>query len=68
MQQFVQLTIHFARGNVKVINLGFNQGCESMRDSSRILSKIQDGKVQHYLRYIGVALVVLALTLIWGCR
>ena len=52
----------------QVVNLGFNQGCESVRDSSKTLSKIQDGKVQHYLRYIGVALVVLALALIWGCR
>jgi NADH-quinone oxidoreductase subunit L len=52
----------------EVVNLGFNQGCESVRDSSKALSKIQDGKVQHYLRYIGVALVLLALVLIWGCR
>jgi NADH-quinone oxidoreductase subunit L len=52
----------------QVVNLGFNQGCESVRDSSKTLSDIQDGKVQHYLRYIGVALVVLALALIWGCR
>ena len=52
----------------QVVNLGFDQGCESVRDSSRTLSKIQDGKVQHYLRYIGIALVVLALALIWGCR
>ncbi|MEO7299848.1 MAG: NADH-quinone oxidoreductase subunit L, partial [Verrucomicrobiota bacterium] len=52
----------------EVVNLGFNQGCESVRDSSKTLLKIQDGKVQHYLRYIGVALVVLALALIWGCR
>jgi NADH-quinone oxidoreductase subunit L len=52
----------------EVVNLGFNQGCESVRDSSQTLSKIQDGKVQHYLRYIGVALVVLVLALIWGCR
>jgi len=52
----------------QVVNLGFDQGCESVRDSSRALSKIQDGKVQNYLRYIGVALVVLALALIWGCR
>ena len=52
----------------EVVNLGFNQACDSVRDSSRTLSKIQDGKVQNYLRYIGVALVVLALALIWGCR
>ncbi len=52
----------------EVVNLGFNHGCESVRDSSRILSRIQNGKVQNYLRYIGVALVVLVFVLIWGCR
>lgn len=52
----------------EVVNLGFNQGCESVRGSSKTLSKIQDGQVQHYLRYIGIALVVLAFALIWGCR
>jgi NADH-quinone oxidoreductase subunit L len=51
----------------QVVNLGFNQGCESVRESSKTVSKIQNGKVQNYLRYIGVALVVLALALIWGC-
>jgi NADH-quinone oxidoreductase subunit L len=51
----------------QVVNLGFDQGCDSIRESSKTVSKIQNGKVQNYLRYIGVALVVLALALIWGC-
>jgi NADH-quinone oxidoreductase subunit L len=50
----------------QVVNLGFDQGCDSLRESSKTFSKIQNGKVQNYLRYIGVALVVLALALIWG--
>ena len=32
------------------------------------MSRLQSGRVQSYLRVIGVALVVLVLLLIWGCR
>ncbi|MBI3851577.1 MAG: NADH-quinone oxidoreductase subunit L [Verrucomicrobia bacterium] len=49
-----------------VINLGFDQGCERVTLSSKLMSRLQDGRVQNYLRVIGVALVVLVLFLIWG--
>jgi NADH-quinone oxidoreductase subunit L len=49
-----------------VINLGFDQGCEGATRGGGILSKLQDGRVQNYLRLIGLALVALALILIWG--
>jgi NADH-quinone oxidoreductase subunit L len=49
-----------------VINLGFDQGCGGVTRGGGLLSKLQDGKVQNYLRIIGGALVVLALLLIWG--
>jgi NADH-quinone oxidoreductase subunit L len=48
------------------INLGFNQACERVRRGGASLSRIQDGKVQHYLRVIGVALIAFLLLLIWG--
>ena len=32
------------------------------------MSRLQNGRVQTYLRVIGVALVVLVLFLIWGCQ
>ncbi len=32
------------------------------------MSRLQSGRVQTYLRLIGVALAVLVLFLIWGCR
>ena len=51
-----------------VVNLGFDEGCKQVARGGGLMSRLQDGKVQHYLRVIGVALVVLALTLIWGCR
>jgi len=49
-----------------VINLGFDQGCDRVSRGGSLLSRLQDGQVQNYLRVIGVALVVLVLFLIWG--
>jgi NADH-quinone oxidoreductase subunit L len=49
-----------------VINLGFDQGCERVSKGGSLLSRLQDGHIQNYLRVIGVALVVLVLFLIWG--
>jgi NADH-quinone oxidoreductase subunit L len=49
-----------------VVNLGFDTGCETIRDGGGAISKWHGGRVQTYLRVIGVALVVLVLFLIWG--
>lgn len=51
-----------------IVNLGFDKGCNALRISARILSFLQNGQVQRYLRVIGLALVVFALIFIWGCR
>ena len=48
------------------INLGFDQGCDGVTRGGKLMSRLQDGRVQNYLRIIGVALVVLVLFLIWG--
>jgi NADH-quinone oxidoreductase subunit L len=52
----------------KVVNPGFDQGCRGVGLGGKLMSRLQDGRVQNYLRVIGVALVVLALFLIWGCH
>ena len=49
-----------------VVNLGFDTGCETLREGGGEISKWHTGRVQTYLRVIGVALVVLILFLIWG--
>jgi len=49
-----------------VVNLGFDQACNSMRLSGKGLSLWQNGQVQRYLRVVGLALVILALVFIWG--
>jgi NADH-quinone oxidoreductase subunit L len=49
-----------------VVDLGFDTGCETLREGGDELSKWHSGRVQTYLRVIGVALVVLVLFLVWG--
>ncbi len=49
-----------------VVNRGFDEGCKSARDGGRLLSHMQDGRTQNYLRVVGVAFVVLVVFLIWG--
>ena len=51
-----------------IINLGFNKGSESFRESARYLSRFQNGRVQRYLRVLGLALTMLAFFFLWGCR
>jgi NADH-quinone oxidoreductase subunit L len=50
-----------------VINLGFDEGCKGAGQGGKLLSRLQNGRVQDYLRVIGVALAVLVLVMIWGC-
>ncbi len=49
-----------------VINLGFDQGCRGIRWSGARTSRVQGGRVQVYLRVLGVALVVIVLLFTWG--
>jgi NADH-quinone oxidoreductase subunit L len=51
-----------------VVNFGFDEGCRGLGEGGKGLSRLQDGRVQDYLRVIGLALTVLVLVLIWGCR
>ncbi|HWH68823.1 MAG TPA: NADH-quinone oxidoreductase subunit L [Candidatus Sulfotelmatobacter sp.] len=51
-----------------VVNFGFDAACRRLTRGGKWTSRLQDGRVQAYLRVIGVALTVLVLFLIWGCR
>jgi NADH-quinone oxidoreductase subunit L len=48
-----------------VINLGFDQSCDGVSRGGKVISRLQDGQVQDYVRVIGIALVALVLFLIW---
>jgi len=49
-----------------VVNLGFDTGCDRVRKSAKLLSSVQNGQVQSYLRIVAVALALLVLLLAWG--
>jgi len=48
-----------------LINIGFDAGCEGMRRSGGLLSRIQNGQVQTYLRLLGLGVLVLIAVLAW---
>jgi NADH-quinone oxidoreductase subunit L len=54
--------------DIFVVNHGFDQGCESVSRGGKILSRLQDGRTQSYLRVVGIAFAALVLFLIWGKR
>jgi NADH-quinone oxidoreductase subunit L len=51
-----------------VVNKGFDEGCDGVADGGRLLARLQDGRVQNYLRYLGAAVAALALFLLLGHR
>jgi NADH-quinone oxidoreductase subunit L len=51
-----------------VINSGFDSGCQTVSRGGQILSLLQAGRVQTYLRIIGCALIALVIFLLWGAR
>ncbi len=50
----------------KLVNLGFDESCRRVTLGGKLMSRLQNGRVQNYLRVIGVALAVLVVILIWG--
>ena len=51
-----------------VVNGLFDESCRRIAGSGGLISRLQSGRIQNYLRFIGIALIVLVLFLIWGCR
>lgn len=49
-----------------VVNTGFDEGCEGFVHSGRLMSRLQNGRVQNYLRILGIALIAFVLFLFWG--
>ena len=52
--------------DVLVVNRVFDQSCQEAVLSGRLLSRLHDGRVQSYLRIIGIAFAGFVLFLIWG--
>jgi NADH-quinone oxidoreductase subunit L len=51
-----------------IVNTGFDEGCEGVSRGGQLLSLLQGGQVQSYMRVIGCALIALTLFLLWGVR
>jgi NADH-quinone oxidoreductase subunit L len=50
------------------VNSGFDEGCRRITEGGGLMSRLQNGRIQSYLKVIGIALAVLILFLIWGHR
>jgi NADH-quinone oxidoreductase subunit L len=51
-----------------IVNAGFDEGCEGVSHGGYLLSLLQGGRVQGYMRVIGCALIALTLFLLWGAK
>ena len=54
--------------DVNWVDGGFDKGCEELSNGGGLLSRVESGRVQIYLRLLALAVVVLACILIWSSR
>jgi NADH-quinone oxidoreductase subunit L len=54
--------------DTNVVDGGFDKGCEELSVGGGLLSRVQTGRVQTYLRILALAVVALAAILIWSSR
>lgn len=50
----------------RIVNAGFDDGCRAASGSGSMLSRMQNGQAQTYLRLAGGGLIVLILFLLWS--
>ncbi len=54
--------------DTNVVDGGFDKGCDELSTGGGLLSRMQSGRVQTYLRLLAAAVIVLAAILIWSGR
>jgi NADH-quinone oxidoreductase subunit L len=54
--------------DTNIVNTGFDGGCQSVSRGGQVLSLLQGGRIQSYLRIIGCALIALVIFLLWGAK
>ena len=54
--------------DANVVDGSFDKGCEELAGGGGLLSRVQNGRVQTYLRILAAGVVVLAAILIWSSR
>ncbi|HTX77519.1 MAG TPA: NADH-quinone oxidoreductase subunit L [Terracidiphilus sp.] len=50
------------------VNGGFDKGCEELSAGGGLMARVQSGREQSYLRLLALAVVILAVILIWSTR
>jgi NADH-quinone oxidoreductase subunit L len=51
-----------------VVDGSFDKGCEELATGGGLLARVQNGRVQTYLRILALGVVALVLVLIWSSR
>lgn len=54
--------------DTNVVNSGFDEGCETVSRSGKLLSMLQAGRIQGYLKIVAGALVVFTIFLLWKAK
>jgi NADH-quinone oxidoreductase subunit L len=54
--------------DTNVVDGGFDKGCDELSTGGGLLSRMQSGRVQMYLRLLALAVMALAAILIWSSR
>ena len=54
--------------DVNWVDGGFDKGCEELASGGGLMSRIESGRVQIYLRLLALAVVLLTAILIWSSR
>ena len=54
--------------DTNVVDGSFDKGCDELSSGGGLLSRVQNGRVQSYLRLLALAVVILAAILIWSSR
>jgi NADH-quinone oxidoreductase subunit L len=54
--------------DANVVDSSFDKGCEELSTGGGLLSRVQSGRVQSYLRLLAIGIIALAAILIWSSR
>jgi NADH-quinone oxidoreductase subunit L len=54
--------------DTNVVDGSFDKGCEELSTGAGLLSQVQNGRAQTYLRILALAVVALVAILIWSSR
>jgi NADH-quinone oxidoreductase subunit L len=54
--------------DTNVVDGGFDKGCEELNTGGGLLSRVENGRVQSYLRLLALGFVLLVAFLIWSSR